>query len=268
MQPSAPHPAQAYETYFVPAMFRPWARLLLHEARLVPGERVLDVACGTGIVARLALEAVGPQGQVTGLDMNPAMLAVAKSAEATGRVRWIEGSAQALPFDDASFDVVLCQHGLQFFPDRQQALGEMRRVLVPGGRALVMVLQSLDRHAVFQSLMTAVASELGQPLAEVAIPFAVPEAATLELLSGSAGFRGGRVVPVSTEVRFADADRFVPTAVASSAAAIPAFAQLAPEDRAAMLARVREAVAPELAAHVRDGQLAFTMHAHIAEGFA
>jgi SAM-dependent methyltransferase len=268
MPPSAPSPAEAHESYFVPAMFRPWAELLLDAARLVPGERVLDVACGTGIVARTAVEEVGPEGQVTGLDLNPAMLAVARSRDTAARIRWVEGSAQALPFPAASFDVVLCQHGLQFFPDRVQALREMRRVLVPGGRALVMVLQSIDRHPVFLALMEAVASELGLPLAQVAIPFAVPDAETLAAIHGSAGFRGGEVVPVDTEVRFDDPARFVPMAVASSAAAVPAFAQLTPDDRAALLARVGEATAPALAGRVQDGQLVFTMHGLVFEGRA
>ena len=107
--------ARAYDDYLVPNMFRPWARALLDHAALRPGERVLDLACGTGVVAREAAGRVGVHGQVSALDLNPAMLEVARShtaAPGAPDIEWIEGSAQALPFADASFDVALCQQGL------------------------------------------------------------------------------------------------------------------------------------------------------------
>src|SRR3546814_10148611 len=104
-------------------------------AALREGERVLDVACGTGVVTRLASEQVGATGAVAGLDVNPGMLAVARAATPEGMsIEWHEANAEAMPLPDASFDVVLCQLGLQFMPDRQAALREMRRVLVDGGR--------------------------------------------------------------------------------------------------------------------------------------
>jgi len=113
-------PADTYEHYFVPAMFLPWSTILLSHAALQARERVLDVACGTGIVARQVAPLVGTEGQVAALDMNPAMLAVARSIPVTPgtTIRWQEGNAMALPFTEGAFDVVLCQHGLQFFPDR------------------------------------------------------------------------------------------------------------------------------------------------------
>jgi len=106
---------------------------------------VLDVACGTGIVARQAAPLVGADGQVVALDMNPAMLAVARAlpAPSGATIHWREGDAMDLPFEDGAFDVVLCQHGLQFVPDRARAVREMRRVLAPGGRALVIVLEAV-----------------------------------------------------------------------------------------------------------------------------
>lgn len=129
---------EIYDDIFVPAMTGAWAVRLAESAHLRSGERVLDVACGTGAWALCAAARVGPKGQVVGLDISPDMLAVARRRQNTG-VEWREGAADALPFDDASFDVVCCQLGLMFFPDRVAALREIRRVLVPNGRFVGMV---------------------------------------------------------------------------------------------------------------------------------
>ena len=131
--------AECYERYFVPAIGRPAAEGLLAVADPRPGERVLDVACGTGIVARLAAEAVGPGGAVAGVDLAPDMIDVARAAPAppTPPIDWRVGDATSLPFPDGGFDLVTCQMGLMFVPDRAAAVAEMRRVLVPGGRLAV-----------------------------------------------------------------------------------------------------------------------------------
>ena len=261
-------PPEMYEKYFVPAMFIPWARLLLARAAPQPGERVLDVACGTGIVARMAAPLVGAGGQVVAVDFNPPMLGVARSlpAPAGAAIRWEEGNAMALPFADGSFDLVLCQHGLQFFPDRALAVCEMRRVLKPGGRALVIVLQQLALHPVFQALIESVARQLALPVADVMTPFALSDAGQLKGLFTNAGFAKVEVLAESATVRFPEPERFVPLAVMSSAAAVPAFAQLQGPARATLLEAVRQDIAPLLQSTIRDGELAFTMHAHIAVG--
>jgi ubiquinone/menaquinone biosynthesis C-methylase UbiE len=131
--------AWAYQQTFVPAIAEPVAPPLLEQAALVPGERVLDVACGTGVVTRQAADAVRPTGRVAGLDLSAEMIEVAASLPARpGCVPgWRQGDAGTLPYRDETFDVVLCQMGLMFFPDRAAALREMRRVLVPGGRVVV-----------------------------------------------------------------------------------------------------------------------------------
>lgn len=124
-----------YERYFVPAIGAPLAADLLEAVEIDPGERVLDVACGTGIVARLAADRVGQAGQVAGLDANPGMLAVARAAAPSGAaIAWHEASAMDMPLADGAFDLVLCQMGLQFFEDPAAALGEMNRVTAPEGR--------------------------------------------------------------------------------------------------------------------------------------
>lgn len=126
--------AENYERHFVPAIGEPVARRLIDTARPAPGERVLDVACGTGIVSRLAHEAVGTDGAVAGLDANPGMLDVAHTVTPTG-IEWHEAPAEDIPLADAAFDLVLCSMSVQFFSDKAQALREMHRVLAPGGRA-------------------------------------------------------------------------------------------------------------------------------------
>lgn len=129
-----------YERYFVPTIGEPAAKDLLAAARLQPGERVLDVACGTGVVTRWAAGVVGPTGTVAGLDINPGMLAKAREkCPADYSIDWYEGSVESMPLPDGAFDVVLCQMGLQFVPGKAAALGEMHRVLTGGGRALLTV---------------------------------------------------------------------------------------------------------------------------------
>lgn len=154
--------AKIYERGLVPAVFAPWAALLIEQARLQPGERVLDVACGTGVVARRSAQHVGPTGKVIGLDLNGDMLAVARSLlELPGAsIGWQEGNALALPFTDETFDVVLCQQGLQFFSDRPAALREMHRVLGHGGQVIRSVWGPLERNPGHAALVRALERHL------------------------------------------------------------------------------------------------------------
>ncbi|MBR0724097.1 methyltransferase domain-containing protein [Bradyrhizobium manausense] len=147
---------ELYERYLVPAITAKWAADLVERAGIRPEEKVLDVACGTGIVARLASLRTG-SGHVTGLDLNQGMLSVARKASGgDGAIEFIDGSALDLPFAAVTFDVVLCQLGLQFFPDQGMALREMRRVLLPGGRLAVSVYSPIERtpgaHAFVEAL--------------------------------------------------------------------------------------------------------------------
>jgi SAM-dependent methyltransferase len=175
--------AENYERYFVPAIGAPLATDLVELAALSPGERVLDVACGTGVVARHALERVGHGGRVIGTDINAGMLAVARVA--VPGCEWREASAENLPFPDETFDVVLCQLGLQFFADKAKAVRELRRVLVPGGRLYLNVPGPMP--ALFAALEDALVRQLGSDAANfVHMVFRLHVAADLrELLSGS-----------------------------------------------------------------------------------
>jgi ubiquinone/menaquinone biosynthesis C-methylase UbiE len=177
-----------YERYFVPVIGEPLATDLIDRAALRPGERVLDVACGTGVVARLAAAHVGATGTVAGIDINPGMLAVARSAVPPGMaIEWYEASAEALPLPDESFDVVLCQMGLQFFPDRLAALREMRRVLAPGGRLVINVPGPTPR--IFAILAEALARHVKtETAAFVHVVFSLHHAGEIRDLLSSAGF--------------------------------------------------------------------------------
>jgi len=142
--------AEAYEKLFVPALFGEWASRTVTAARVRPGERVLDVACGTGVVAREASSLVGDGGSVSGLDANAGMVEVARRLASP--IDWRQGAAESLPFPDRTFDVVLCQFGLMFFTDRTLALREMMRVLVPAGRLAVVVWDEIERAPAFATL--------------------------------------------------------------------------------------------------------------------
>jgi ubiquinone/menaquinone biosynthesis C-methylase UbiE len=186
--PSAGPPPENYERFFVPAVALPIAERLIRTAAPRPGERVLDVGCGTGIVARLAAEQVAPGGSVAGLDPNAGMLAVARAAAppALG-IAWHEAPAEAMPLPDAAFDVVLCQMTLQFIPDRAQALREMRRVLAAGGRVALNAPGPAAPQ--FEILAAAVARHLGAEAGGfVRAVFALHDEAELRTLLADAGF--------------------------------------------------------------------------------
>jgi ubiquinone/menaquinone biosynthesis C-methylase UbiE len=181
--------AQNYERYFVPTIGMPFATALLDAAGLHRGERVLDVACGTGVVTRLAAERVGLNGAVAGLDINPSMLAVARSVPSSGAaIEWHEASAESLPLADGSFDVVLSSLGLQFVADKASALREMRRVLAPDGRLAIATVGPTP--PLFAILEQALARHVKPEVAAfVRAVFSLHEPQELEELTSGAGFR-------------------------------------------------------------------------------
>lgn len=182
-------PAETYQRFFVPSIGAPAADDLISAAGLRPGERVLDVACGTGVVTRRAAERVGARGAVVGLDVNPSMLAVARSHTPPDvQIDWCEASAESMPFPDAAFDVVLCQMGLQFVPNKLGALREMRRVLNASGRAFVTVPGPKPR--IFAIMTDALARHLSPEAASfVDLVFSVHDVDELTGLMRDAGFR-------------------------------------------------------------------------------
>lgn len=185
--------AENYQKYFVPAIGRPSAAGLIEAAELESGEAVLDVACGTGAVTRLAREAVGAEPRVTGLDVNAGMLVVARAATPEEMdIEWIQAPAEDMPLPDDSFDVVLCGMGLQFFEDREAGLREMRRVLTDDGRAVFNLPGPIP--PVFQVFERGLERHLGPEAAGFAAAvFSLHDADELRDLAGRSGFGDVRV---------------------------------------------------------------------------
>jgi ubiquinone/menaquinone biosynthesis C-methylase UbiE len=201
--------AEAYERHVARYILGPWAPLLVDAARLAPGEHVLDVACGTGVVARVAAQRVGVTGRVIGIDLNPGMIAVARTlARPSGApIEWLERSALDLGIEHGCVDAVLCQQGLQFFPDKPRAMREMRRVLRPGGRLALSVWNSTGCYntAVGAALAEFVS---GETAARFCASRRAPPRDALERLAADAGFADVEVCVARIEVRLPKLDAF------------------------------------------------------------
>jgi ubiquinone/menaquinone biosynthesis C-methylase UbiE len=196
---------EMYERALVPSLFRPWAEHIVRHLEIGPGDRVLDLACGTGIVGRLAKDRTGTSGRVIGIDVNPAMIAMAR--QVAPDIEWLEGEATQLPTTNSGpFDVVICQQGLQFVPDRAAAAAEMRRVLRPGGRLGVSVWRSDEEMPVLRELRR-IAEERVGPISDRRHSFG--DADALEELLVDAGFHSVEVQPVFLDMRFEDGAAFI-----------------------------------------------------------
>ena len=263
-----PSPAEVYEDFLVRWQFRPWAAVLLAEAALRPGERVLDLAAGTGIVAREAAPFAGSTGRIVASDVNPAMLAVGRAlpAPAGAAIEWLEADAAALPLPDAAVDVVLCQQGLQYFPDKPAALAEARRVLAPGGRALFALWQGLERHPMHAALNEAVRRRLG--VGALAAIFAMGDPDGLRSLVDGAGFADVRVVPRDLTVVFPSRAEFVRRALASMTQLLPELGSLDAAGLADLAREVEAEAGADLAAFAWGDGIAFPLAVNIAVGRA
>lgn len=179
--------AENYERFFVPNIGRPVMKTLIACAAPAEGERVLDVACGTGVVTRAAAEHVGDKGRVAGLDITGGMLAAAREQPGAQGIEWYEASAESMPLDDASFDLVLSQMGLQFVSNKLAAMREMHRVLAPGGRLALNV--PGPTPDLFARLAPVLAEYAGpEPAGFCHIVFSLHDPDELRELAASAGF--------------------------------------------------------------------------------
>ena len=193
--------AEVYDEFFLPALFAAWPPKLLEAARVAPGRRVLDVACGTGVLAVQAAEVVGPDGSVVGVDLNPGMLAVA-ARKAPG-IDWREAPAEALPFDAAEFDAVVSQFGLMFFSDRRTALQEMWRVLRPGGHVSIAVWDTLENIPGTRVVTRILSRLFGDEIADLLrAPFVLGDPDALGRLLLDAGIPDPEVSRVHGTARF------------------------------------------------------------------
>lgn len=253
--------AQNYER-FVRIWMEPWSRSLVAMACLGRGQRVLDVACGTGLVARIAADIVGSRGVVVGLDINQDMLETARTclaAEWGARIEWRQGDATNIALRDGSFDVVLCQQGLQYFPDRLAALREMRRVLVDGGRAFVSVWRPIGRNPFFDALAGALERHIDGAAAQtLRNAFGLGDRDELRGMGLAAGFGECRVRMQGMVMRHPSLEEWIPQYLSATPFA-PAFASLADGQRKAFATDL----ADSLVQFVDDDGVAAPMEAHV-----
>lgn len=203
-------PAEIYDTHFVPALFAQWGPVVAAEAGVKKGDRVLDVACGTGAATLAVAEIAGPSGSVVGLDANPEMLAVARRKPVP--IEWLEGSAGALPLPDDNFDAVVSQFGLMFFEDKAKALAEMMRVLKPGGRLAVAVCDAVENSPGYNAFAQLLDRLFGKEVGDAfRAPFSLGDAGRLHELCDEAELAGAEVVQRNGKVRFKSIDALVST---------------------------------------------------------
>lgn len=249
------HAAEMYEERFVPAIFQQWAPRVADAAKLVPGDRVLDVACGTGVVARECAVRVGPTGQVIGLDINAGMLTVAQRLRP--EIEWRHGDAADLPFADGAFDAVVCQFALMFFPDRVTPLREMWRVLAPGGRLAVAVWGPIEEIPAYVALASLAARHAGPMAADIVnSPFVLGDKADVAEIFRIAGIENIEIGTQEGTERFASIDDFVETEVKGS----PLVDVV---DETAYAALAKEAYTDLGFCSGNDGRVEFASPAHI-----
>lgn len=247
--------AEVYEAFFLPALFQEWTSRVADAAHVTPGQRVLDVACGTGALTRVLVERVGPGGSVVGLDLNKGMLAVAR--EKAADVQWVEGVAESLPFPAARFDAVVSQFGLMFFGDRRGAIREMVRVLRPGGRLAVAVWDSLERTPGYAAMASLLQRLFGdETAASLHAPYALGDPAALRALFEGSGLADLAVTTHKGTARFPSIRDWVYTDVkgwtASDAVDEAGFERLVAEAERTLQRFVTE-----------EGSVAFSAPAHI-----
>lgn len=256
-------PGEIYEQHMVPAIVARWTPALVEVMGLRTGERVLDVACGTGVVTRQLPSRVGQTGRVVGLDVNPGMLAAARAAAPTMSIEWLEGNATGMPLPDAAFDVVVCQQGLQFLPDKLAGLNEMRRVLVPGGRLVLSVWRPIAHAPGFRVLEEALARRIG-PAKAALPPFTLGDGQAIRSLMAKAGFRGVRVRAEVKLSRWRSAEHFVRSLVGGAPTMLGALA----EQGAGVLDTVVAEVADATHDYIDDDGWATPQASNIITAFA
>jgi ubiquinone/menaquinone biosynthesis C-methylase UbiE len=254
--------AELYERMLVGPLFRPWAEELLAHVALIRRARVLDVACGTGILARLAFEQVGSQGRVVGVDRSPLMLTVAREIEPG--VDWREGDAASLPLKQGErFDAAFCHQGVQFFPDRPAAVGAMRDALKPGGRIAIGVWRALEENGAFHDLAQIAERTVG-PIRDVRHSFG--DADALAQLLTDAGFVSVRVESLSRTVRI-EALPLVQLNTHAVVSMSAAGQDMSDAEKSAATSKIIEESLAELAPRIDNGFIEFQTSANVAVGY-
>jgi len=247
--------AEAYEAMIVPAFMSQWPSRLLDAAEVGKGQRVLDVACGTGVVARAATERVGSTGSVLGVDLSDAMLAVARRIRPD--LEWRQADVSAMPFGDADFDVVVSQMALMFFPEPAAALREMRRVARPTGTVAVLVPGALSANRPYELFVDIVTRHAGASARNlVTTYFAHGDRDHLVGLFTGAGLNVTTEMSVVGESRFGSIDDMVNTEIHSS----PLGERLNPDTSERILVECRHSLAPW---RTEDGSLRFPFECNV-----
>ena len=180
---------RGYESLFVPALFERWTRHLIEGAGIRAGSHVLDIACGTGVLARNALSRTGSGGRVVGVDPAPGMLVAAREIEPS--IDWVLCSAEALELEDETFDCVISQFGMMFFEDRQKAAEEMFRVLKPGGSLAVAVWNSVEQNPAYADIIAVLQEQVGTAAADaLRLPYSLGNTEEVTAVLDNAGFGG------------------------------------------------------------------------------
>jgi len=179
-----------YDRYLGPVLFEPYARDLAGRLRVGEGARVLELACGTGIVTRRLRERMPASARLVATDLNEPMLLIAKRRlEGAPGVEWRQADACALPFPPASFDAVVCQYGLMFVPDKPAAFREARRVLVPGGQFLFNTWDAIDRNPFARIAVATLREHVPvDPPTFYDVPFSMHDHTAIAALLKDAGF--------------------------------------------------------------------------------
>lgn len=249
--------ARAYEALHVPALFGQWATPVLDAVGVKAGDRVLDVACGTGVLGRTALARVGSGGFVAGIDPDPGMIAVA--SEITPAADWRLGAAESLPYPDAAFDAAASQFGMMFFQDRERAIREMLRVVPTGGAIAVAVWDGLDNTEAYPEAVDLLARMAGRDAANaLQAPFVLGDADALAKLFEDADADSVAVTTRRGTARFPSVRTMVE---ADLRGWLPVMGVVLDED---LIRAILDEAEDELDAYVKaDGTVAFDLPAHI-----
>ena len=260
---------ELYQRYLVPAITTKWAEDIVGRVQPRAEENVLDVACGTGVVARLVSKRIA-QGHVTGLDLNTGMLAVARTLPSEGAaIDWIEGSALDLPFPAGKFDLVLCQLGLQFFPDQGRALREMRRVLTSSGRIAVSVYSPIEHTPGANAFVLALDRVLGPTASKVKRgehSFNAPE--ELQKLLIDTGFANVEVQTVVQQIAFPSVLDYVTFQLLATPMAALLSNRGDADRQAAIKTIALETASFSDPAMLEGGGFSFRQEAYVGTGFA
>lgn len=192
---------RGYESLFVPALFAQWTKHIIEAADIREGSHVLDIACGTGVLARHALSKTGTSGRVIGIDPAPGMLAAAKEIEPG--IDWILCGAESLELDDETLDSVISQFGMMFFQDRQKSAKEMFRVLKPGGSLAIAVWNSVEQNPAYGDIISVLQEQVGTEAANaLRLPYSLGNADEVTAVLDDSGFTGVSVETKTEPARF------------------------------------------------------------------